>query len=611
MLSQNASKSVGLLGLLVVALSGWMPIGSSDVADAAMQGDRARVEALLRSGSDVNAAQGDGMTALHWAAERADAQMANMLIRAGANVAAVTRIGEYTPLHLAGRTGSAALIGMLLNAGAEPNARTSNSGATPLHFAAASGSAEAVTLLLDKGAEVDPKELSYQQTPLIFAASLNRAEVIRVLLARGANPNHRSWTQDDIRRAQDAAAAKAQRDMLDAFRAATGGNPTPSQVQAAIAAGRAARRTVANPSGPVEAMAEAANPDPDFVATPTTDRVPPGSLSALHHAARQGYVESARALIDGGADVNVVMLTDRTTPLLQAVESGQWDVAMLLIESGADPNISNTTADLSPLWATINTRWQSRPESYPQPQEMDFQRHSYLEVMEALLVAGADPDHINSRQPFQLQYGGCGNSNCGFTDLAKITPIFRAANSADVDAMRLLVRYGADPRIPRGGPGATLPPPAAARGGRAADAGGRGGELPNPVNTQIPAAPASVIHAAAGLGFGQGVGAGNANRFMPNGWLPAVKYLVEELGFDVNARDDGGFTPLHFAAARGDHELILWLVEKGADVQAVSRTGYTTADMANGPQPRITPMPATVALLVSLGSKNSNNCRSC
>jgi ankyrin repeat protein len=120
-----------------------------------------------------------------------------------------------------------------------------------------------------------------------------------------------------------------------------------------------------------------------------------------------------------------------------------------------------------------------------------------------------------------------------------------------------------------------------------------------------------VIHAAAGLGFGQGVGAGNANRFMPNGWLPSVKYLVEELGFDVNARDNGGFTPLHFAAARGDHELILYLVEKGADVTAVSRTGYTTADMANGPQPRITPMPATVALLESLGSKNSNNCRSC
>jgi ankyrin repeat protein len=120
-----------------------------------------------------------------------------------------------------------------------------------------------------------------------------------------------------------------------------------------------------------------------------------------------------------------------------------------------------------------------------------------------------------------------------------------------------------------------------------------------------------VIHSAAGLGFGQGVGAGNAHRFMPNGWILCVKYLVEELGFDINARDDQGFTPLHFAAARGDNEMIVWMVEHGADPTAVSRTGYTTADMANGPQPRITPMPATVALLESLGSKNSHNCRSC
>src|SRR5690606_19535695 len=104
---------------------------------------------------------------------------------------------------------------------------------------------------------------------------------------------------------------------------------------------------------------------------------------------------------------------------------------------------------------------------------------------------------------------------------------------------------------------------------------------------------------------------GNSNRYMLNGWLPSVRYLVEELGFDVNARDDGGYTPLHFAAARGDNELILWLVEKGADVMAVARNGQTTVDMANGPQPRITPIPATMALLESLGAVNNNNCRSC
>src|SRR5688572_26211762 len=120
--------------ILTSALVAWAPAPPSDVADAAMSGDRAKVEALLKGGADVNAAQGDGMTGLHWAAERADAQMAEMLLRAGADVQAVTRIGEYTPLHLASRTGSAAVIERLLQAGAEPNAPTTNSGVTPLHF---------------------------------------------------------------------------------------------------------------------------------------------------------------------------------------------------------------------------------------------------------------------------------------------------------------------------------------------------------------------------------------------------------------------------------------------------------------------------------------------
>ena len=86
---------------------------ASPVADAAMRGDAAAVKALLKQGADVSAAQGDGMTALHWAAERGDAELAELLVYAGANVAAVTRIGQYTPLHLAARAGSAAVARVL------------------------------------------------------------------------------------------------------------------------------------------------------------------------------------------------------------------------------------------------------------------------------------------------------------------------------------------------------------------------------------------------------------------------------------------------------------------------------------------------------------------
>ena len=118
------------------------------------------------------------------------------------------------------------------------------------------------------------------------------------------------------------------------------------------------------------------------------------------------------------------------------------------------------------------------------------------------------------------------------------------------------------------------------------------------------------IHAAAGVEYGEGF-IGNAHRHSPGGWLAAVKYLVEELGADVNMRDDGGYTPLHHAAARGDNEMILYLVSKGADVKALSRRNQSTADMANGPVSRISPFPETIALLVKLGSVNNNRCQSC
>ena len=118
------------------------------------------------------------------------------------------------------------------------------------------------------------------------------------------------------------------------------------------------------------------------------------------------------------------------------------------------------------------------------------------------------------------------------------------------------------------------------------------------------------IHAAAGVGYGEGF-AGNAHRHVEDGWLPAVRFLIDEVGVDVNARDHNGYTALHHAAARGDNEMILYLVEEGGDVTVVSRRGQTTADMANSPVSRVSPIPETVALLESLGATNSHNCVSC
>ena len=93
--------------------------------------------------------------------------------------------------------------------------------------------------------------------------------------------------------------------------------------------------------------------------------------------------------------------------------------------------------------------------------------------------------------------------------------------------------------------------------------------------------------------------------------MPTMRFLVEELGADVNARDHNGYTPVHHAAARGDNEMILYLAEQGADVTVVARSGQTTVDMANGPVQRIQPFVETVALLERLGAKSNHRCVSC
>jgi hypothetical protein len=121
---------------------------------------------------------------------------------------------------------------------------------------------------------------------------------------------------------------------------------------------------------------------------------------------------------------------------------------------------------------------------------------------------------------------------------------------------------------------------------------------------------ASPLHAAAGPGYSMGF-AGNSHHYAPGGMLPAVKYLVEELGADVNAVDQDGNTAVHNAAARGDTEMVRYLASKGADVKKINRAGQTTIDVANGPVQRTQPYPETIKLLESLGAVNNHKCVSC
>jgi ankyrin repeat protein len=587
------------------------------------------------------------MTALHWAAVNGNVEIAGMLIAAGANVVATTRLGGYTALHLASRAGQAGVVKQLMEAGSNLAAATATGGALPIHFAAGAGETETVRILLDHGADVNAREAVWDQTPLMWAASRNHAEVVRLLVERGAEIAAASKVVDlPALAAADREAAKRRDQVLTGFRAQAPSSqeeawrPSPSQVQAAVRAARqtpeaapavtaqrdraaaAARAELgpdADPSQRPQPAARDAAPAGAPTAPGTTQGAAPtaapagqggapgegagdaypamvgkhGGLTALLHAVREGNSETVFALLDAGAEINQVSEGDHTSPLLMAMINGHFDLGLALLARGADPNIASDAAT-TPLFAALNTQWAPKAR-YPQQQAYLQQEATYLEVMKALLGAGADP---NVRLKKHLWYMSYTFDLLG-VDTDGATPFWRAAYACDVDAMRLLVAHGADPNVPTRKP----------VGGRRR----RGGAGPDP--SGLPPVPDGgpgvwPIHAASGVGYGEGY-AGNAHRAVPDGWVPAVKYLVEELGADVNARDHNGYSPLHHAAARGDNQLILYLVEQGADVTVVSRRGQTTADMANGPVQRIQPFPETVELLEKLGSKNNHNCLSC
>jgi ankyrin repeat protein len=685
-MNARSFKLAGLVAAwaLLAAAVGIHP-PTSPIADAAMRGDVATVRALIAKRLDVNAPQGDGMTALHWAADRGDSAMAAELLRAKASVKPRTRIGAYTPLHIAARTGNPAVVRALLSAGSDVKA-TTTSGATALHFAAAAGNADVVKALLAKGADPNARESTWGQTPLIFAAEYGPAAAIQVLMKHGADasihtrlanltddaareqaaekkrravlisfepPARHDSAEADYKKALEAARAAARanapRTAGDSANAQAGGQAggrgnqlpvreprgpfTPQQIQAAIDSGRAVMGAEKLPADSVKEEVDTLNGGVQGYIKQVGSV---GGMTALHHAVRQGNLDAALALLDGGANINDTSLVDGTTPLLMAIINGQFDVAIRLVERGANPNLASASG-MAPLYATINSQWAPRSR-FPQPQAIQTQKTTHLELMAALLAKGAEVNARLKKQPWYFAYNNCGNANCGLEIIDGTTPFWRATYALDLDAMKLLIKHGADPTL------ASTPPAPAARGARAArpatpaavattgtaDSGraiasaatataavpnaGVQVKLDPDIEVLAKAAPVGPgvlpIHAAAGVGYGNGF-AGNAHRHAPDAWMSVMKYLVEELHVDVNARDNNGYTALHGAAARGDNEMIQYLVAHGADVKAVSRNGRTVVDMANGPVQRLRPFPETIALLEKLGAKNQHHCVSC
>ena len=422
--------------------------GRAPVADAAEQRDVATVRALLQQGADASAAQGDGMTALHWAALNGDAGLVGVLLYAGANTGATTRLGGYTPLHLAVRDGHAAVAARLVEAGADVKARTST-GATPLMLAARAGRLDTAELLLDHGADPNARESAYGETALMFAAALDRVDIVRLLVARKADTSVAS-TFVDLK-----ALALPEPPTAQSGRAA-----------AAVGGGAEAEDTPAASRGPKKPPQIAGVNRPyrynELIGAQ-------GGLTALHFAARQGNLKSVEALVDGGANVNAVSPADRTTPLLIATINGQFDLAMYLLAHGADPNLASD-AGTTPLYAAVNVQWAPKA-AYPQPRAYLQQRNTYLDLMRTLLDKGAEPNARINRKIWYSSY----NFDQSNVDEAGATAFWRAAYAADVDAMRLLVTHGADAAHPDDARAGTARSGQSRRQGRVGTAGGADG----------------------------------------------------------------------------------------------------------------------------------------
>ena len=608
----NLRYSAKLFGLLaaVVLAGATSTTFDPELIDAVRRGDVEAVRSLVRQGVDVNGAQGDGLTPLHLAATSGGAEIAEILVYAGANLESRTRNGAHTPLHIASRGGHSAVIEVLLGASADLAVRTAN-GSTPLHFAAVSGVPSAAEMLLDHGAEVDAREDAAGQTPLIYAASSNYLEAVKVLLAWDADPNAATTDVDLAARAladnEEKRLRNRRMDLLRELESAESG-----EAEAAEEEEEAAEEEPAEEEAPEAEVAEEEAAEEVDVLTAVTVLEGPynfatmvsrkGAMTPLHHAARQGHAEVVQALLEAGADVNRLS-ADGTSPLLIATINGHWDLGLFLLEHGADPNLA-AHSGIAPLFATINLRWVAKTQ-YPQPLSHWNQAVNYLDYMGALIEAGADPNTRITMRMWHEEY-----MEQRLVDPTGATPFWRAAYGLDVIAMRFLIERGADPTIrsvrPRSGRAANTDGP---RTGGRRDATDYSGMPPIPVGGPS----LTPLHMAAGAGQGDRIGHGATHRHAPGAdpWMRAVRYLVEEVGLDVNARDHTGLTPLHGAAGRGDIEMIQYLVERGADPTLKARDGDSTADYANSRVRGIPPYPEAAALLRSLGADFKDDCAHC
>lgn len=445
---------------------------ASHLIDAARNHDLRTIRTLLGQHVDVNTRADDGSTALLWAAHSNDLEAADLLLGAGAD-ANIANDFQMTPLSEACINGSDAVVRALLKSGANANTPIAT-GETPLMTCAKSGSADAVKRLLEYGAAINAKEPSQSQTALMWAAAEHHLDVVKALVDAHADLKQHSK----------------------------------------------------------------------------------GGFMAIHFAAREGDQEMVKFFLDAGMDINVLTKADpgaaadnrragggrgapgvqpiggrKTagndgyTPLLVATVRGQVPLALYLLDHGADPNVPD--AGFTPLhWAS--TEWESftanRVYGLIDPMGGIPDREAKLRLVNALIAHGAN---VNARMTKpQPSIAG------GYEESVGATPFLLASSVDDLEMMKLLLKAGADPKIPT-------------------------------------SSNATAIMAATGLNHG----IGESPITEPQA-LAAVKFLLD-LGLDPKGETTFNENALFGPAYRGWNTLLAQMIDLGVNVNAVSKAGVT------------------------------------
>jgi len=486
-----------LIAMVVSPVMG-LAAGAEPVAlsDAARAGNWETVRSLIASGlkgEGVNSPDKDGTRPLHWAVRADELEIADLLLKAGADATAQNRLG-LTALNLAAANGNGAMIRKLLDRGANAN-EVEKTGETILMVATRSGNADAVRAILERHVDPNTAEPQLQSTALMMAAEAGYTESVRALLEYKADILGRSRT-----------GAAPARKMPCAGQTGCGSHG--------------------------DGIVRGGLPDQGY-------RPPiPGNMNALMFAAREGHVDAARLLLDAGADVNGVDKND-ITPLFMAISNNRISMARFLIDRGANINAKDWYGR-TPLFAAIEMR----------NVDLDYQtfehivnaedRKVILDFIGYLLDKGVDANiRVKEVPPLRSWMYLLGGS-LAWVDFTGETPFMLASLSGDVTTMRLLLKYGADPKI-------------------ATFAG------------TTPLMAASGVNWVVDQTYDEG----------PDALLEAVK-LCYELGMDVNATNSMGLTALMGAANRGSDSIIEFLVSKGAHLEMKDKVGRNAFNWSEG-----------------------------